>query len=333
MASHPAVLEAVMEGLGNYGLNVAASRKTTGNHPVYHQLETALQRFFGAEKAVLTSNGYLSNLVLLQGIQLGVDVVLMDEKGHGSLLDAAAVAELRVVKFKHRDAADLASKLGRYRGKRVLVATDGVFSHDGRVAPLVEYLALLPPDGRLLVDDSHGAGVLGDRGRGTLEYCGITDDRTIQTITLSKAFGVYGGAVLCDAETRTGIMTRSRIFVGNTPMPLPLAYGALKAVELLKNPHYRKHLQSHIKRLKTGCSLSETWPGISPVIGVAPHNPAGAKELGRALRKENVFPSFIKYPGGAAEGYFRFALSSEHSTEQIDALARALKEAKETTTM
>ena len=197
LASHPRVLAAARRGLKQFGLNVAASRKTTGNHSLYEELERALARFFQAERAVLVSNGYLTNLAVAQALCGEFTHALVDVRSHASLADAAFALEATVVPFAHRQPADLKKQLGKLGNRtRPIVCTDGMFSHDGSAAPLAEYLAALPANALLLVDDSHGAGVLGPAGRGTPSHCHVRDARVIQTITLSKALGAFGGAIL-----------------------------------------------------------------------------------------------------------------------------------------
>ena len=115
-----------------------------------------------------------------------------------------------------------------------MVLTDGMFSGDGSAAPLAEYLKILPKDALILVDDAHGAGVLGRTGKGAVEHAGVSRRRVIQTVTLSKAFGAYGGAILGTAKLRQRILDRSRMFVGSTPLPLPLANAALAGVRILQ---------------------------------------------------------------------------------------------------
>ena len=212
LSSHPEVLRALREGLDRFGLNVAASRKTTGNHALYGQLEQKLAEFFGVEAAVLISNGYMTNLAVAQALAGEFTHALIDERAHGSLLDAAKLLDCPVRTFKHRDpasAANAAREVGR-KAKLVLL-TDGLFSHSGEMAPLDQYLQLLPANTTLLVDDAHGVGTLGKTGRGTAEFLGVPGRRLIRTITLSKAFGVYGGAVIGSYAVRKKIVARSRL--------------------------------------------------------------------------------------------------------------------------
>jgi 7-keto-8-aminopelargonate synthetase-like enzyme len=328
LSTHPKILAAVKQGMARYGLNVASSRRTTGNHQLYLDLEAVLAKFFGAESALAVSTGYAGSIVAAQALAGEFSHALVDERAHVALSEAATALNCPVFKFKHRDADDLARAVKRCgHGARPMVLTDGMFGHDGSIAPLRAYLQALPRDGWLLVDDAYGAGTLGQHGRGTLEFAGVSRARVIQCVTLSKAFGVFGGAVLGPRKLREKIFARSAMFIGSTPLPLPLANGALAAVKLLSHSNaYRQRLQQNTARARNvlsqaGLSLPAT-PG--PIITLPTLSPAATRRLTRALLAAEIFPSLLKYPGGSAEGYFRFVISSEHSRRQLDSLVRVL---------
>ena len=328
LASHPAVIQAVNTGLRRFGLNVAASRRTTGNHSLYLKLEKQLAEFFHADAAVLVSNGYLTNLVATQALAGQFSHALIDEKAHASPADATQFLNCPVLKFKHHDAADLARTLARCGGgARVVVLTDGMFAGDGSIAPLRDYLKLLPPDGLLLVDDAHGAGTLGKHGGGAMELEGVSRHRVVQCVTLSKAFGGYGGAVLCSRKLRDQIVTRSSIFIGSTPLPLPLANAACTALAIVKrDPSLRARLNRNSNYVKdslrrAGLALADA-PG--PIVPFQLKRSIQIPRLHRELLAAGIFPSFIKYPGGPAKGFFRFVISSEHTKSQLDKLLRVL---------
>jgi 7-keto-8-aminopelargonate synthetase-like enzyme len=329
LASHPAVLAAVRDGLRRFGLNVAASRRTTGNHPLYPELEKQLARFFGAEAALLTNSGYVTNLVVAQGLAGQFSHALLDARAHAALQDAAPFLNCPVLTFEHRDAADLSRALQRCGpGARPIVLTDGMFSHDGSVAPLKAYLKLLPADGLLLVDDAHGAGTIGRSGRGTVELAGVSRARVVQTITLSKAFGVYGGAVLGSRSLRGRLAATSHAFIGSTPLPLPLANAAGAALRVLRTDRrLRQRLEQNSSFVKNtlrdaGLALPDA-PG--PIVALhfadAKHN----ARMTRALLAANILPPLIQYLGGPAHGYFRFVISSEHTPRQLKNLVQAVK--------
>jgi 8-amino-7-oxononanoate synthase len=329
MASHPQVITALQVGVKKYGLNVAASRLTTGNHVLYRKLESALAGFFGAESALAVSTGYVTNLVAAQALAGSFSHALIDEGAHPSLSDAARLLDCPVLQFKSQDPEAVARAVQRCGPQaRLLLLTDGMFSHDGSVAPLAEYLAVLPKDAVLLVDDAHGGGVVGRTGKGAVEHAGVSRRRIIQTVTLSKAFGAYGGAILGSASLRQRMLDRSRMFVGSTPLPLPLANAALAGVQILKADRgIRRRLLTNAAYVKAasreaGMTLPEA-PG--PIVRLVPRRASDAARLRRALLAAGIFPPFIKYPGGPPTGYFRFVISSEHNRAQLDALLRVLR--------
>ena len=329
LASHPAVLKAAHDGLKNFGLNVAASRLTTGNHPIYQTLEKELANFFDADDALLLPSGYLTSLAVAQSLAGNFSHALVDERAHAALLDAANLLDCPVLKFKHRDASIFAQAIARCgRGARPIVQTDGMFSHDGTVAPLKAYLTHLPKDGLILVDDAHGAGILGATGQGSLEAEGVSRRRIVQCITLSKAFGAYGGAILGTPALRKQILQRSRLFVGSTPLPLPLANAALQSVKILKtDKSLRLRLFQNSDYVKTalreaGFEIPKT-PG--PIVPLHLQRESEVAALRRNLLAAKIYPPFLKYPGGPAKGYFRFVISSEHSRSQLDNLIGVLR--------
>jgi len=330
LSSHPAVVTAIHSGLKKYGLSVAASRKTTGNHSLHEKLEARLAGFFGAPDAVLLSNGYATNLVLAQALAGKFSHALIDERAHGSLVDAAVFFDCPIIRFPYRDAAAVTRIVQRIgQQSRPVLLTDGMFSHDGELAPINAYLRVLPRDAAILLDDAHGAGTLGKTGKGTVEQPGVRSNRIIQTISLSKAFGVYGGAVLGQRSLCNRIRERSRLFGGNTPLPLPLVNAALRAVQIVKSDKsLRLRLERNLRYVKgelcrTGFAIADT---PSPIISVVPRRARDVLRLSKSLLARQIYPSFIRYPGGAASGYFRFAISSEHSLEQLGNLVRVLSE-------
>ena len=328
MSRHPAVVRAVSQGLERLGLNVAASRMTTGNHDVYEELETRLAEFFSAPDALVVPTGYLTSTLVAQAMAGDFARVLLDERSHPALLDAAMHFGCPIEAFGHRNPEALRGKV-RQEGSRgrLVVLTDGMFSLDGSVAPLRDYLACLPRTAMLLVDDAHGAGVLGRSGGGSPDHEGVRRDRrVVQSVTFSKAFGVYGGAVIGTRELRNRILRRSRAFLGSTPLPLPLAYAALQSVRrMARGSGMRLRLRrnaDHVKRSlrRAGFDIPEL-PG--PIVAVPPQTTTETRKLRRCLLEAGIYPPFLRY-AGAAEGLFRFVISSEHTRAQLDQLIAAL---------
>lgn len=329
LARHPVMEAAVADAAEAHGLGVSASRVTTGNHPLYGALERALARYFQAEAALLVPSGYQAGMAVAQALAGDFDLVLLDERAHVCLADAARFFDAPMRRFPHRDVEGLGRLLrGSGKSRRPIVLTDGMSSRDGLVAPLADYLGVLPPGGVILVDDAHGAGIVGATGQGTLEEAGVNRRRVIQTVTLSKAFGAYGGAVLGSAALRKRIIARSGLFAGATPLPLPLAAGALAAVKLLRRQgaRMRRRLRANAQRVKqalrdAGRDVPDA-PG--PIVAVLPRNARGADRLTEALLAARIYPPLVRYPGGPPGGYFRFVISSEHTPEQLEALIAVL---------
>jgi len=287
-----------------------------------------LARFFRAPSALLVPTGYVSNLIAAQALAGTCSHVLLDDGAHPSLQDAAVLLKARVIRFRSRDPKSLAQTARRCGADaEILVLTDGMFARDGSVAPLAEYLEGLPKRARILVDDAHGAGVLGRTGKGALEQEGVTRERVIQTITLSKAFGVYGGAILGPKALRQRVIRDSRQFVGSTPLPLPLACAALASIGLhASGNQMRKRLHANARYLKeilrsAGLDIPD-FPG--PIVFFVPTGAAQSRRLRSALLAAGIFPPFLRYPGGPGQGYFRFVISSEHTREHLNAAISAI---------
>lgn len=338
LGSHEAVLTAAHDGLRNLGLNVAASRLTTGNHPAYGELENDLAQFFATESATLVSSGYAAPLVAAQALRGEFEQVFIDERAHACLFDAArfVVAEdvassselgrsasASIHTFAHRSSESLANALANRRADSpVLLMTDGMFSHDGSVAPLLEYERVLPRGSIILVDDAHGAGVLGPTGKGTPEHLGMKSAHLLQTVTLSKAFGCYGGAVLGPAWLREKIFRRSGCFVGSTPLPLPIAHAARMSLQLAQ-PELLERLRQNSTFAKNAARAASLHIGetAGPIVSLAPESPETNQRIAEILQSAGILPPLIRYLSTQRQPYFRFVISSQHTREHLDLLA------------
>jgi 7-keto-8-aminopelargonate synthetase-like enzyme len=332
LAQHPRVIEALARNLVQYGISCGASRETTGNTSAHEELEHAAARFLGCEAALLAPDGYLANLVAAQALAADHDVALVDEKSHASLRDALIATRFRVVEYRHANAESAQRELQRVgaANTRVALFTDGVFPAHGSIAPLRELVRILPhARSTLVVDDCHATGVLGARGRGTCEHLGLSDPRVVITTTLSKAFGCFGGLIVCSRDRVRSMRERSRAYVGSSPIPPALACAGSAAIaELAADPSRLSRLRTNIARLRSRfVELGLTAPVHDlPVFPFTLDSIERMQRVHADLVASGILAPYIRYPDGMDDqrGYFRVALSAEHTDEHIDRLASAL---------
>src|SRR3954468_24317366 len=259
LAAHPAVGEALARAATRWGSGASASRLVCGDFVPHHELENALARFESGEAAVLFGSGYAANCGLLPTFAGSDDVILSDALNHASLVDGCRLSRARVEVYAHGNPEALGDSLRRARAsgaRRILVATDTVFSMDGDVAPLRAIAGLCDREGAILaVDEAHATGVLGPRGAGLVAELGLESRIDLRMGTLSKAAGVLGAYVVCSRACRDLILNRARSLVFSTALPPAIAEAALVALALLSGAEgeaRRGRLRHSIDRLASG---------------------------------------------------------------------------------
>jgi 8-amino-7-oxononanoate synthase len=328
LGRHPEVLRAMRAALELGTTQPGASRRTTGGHAWYREAERAVARFARMPEAAIVPCGYLAPLAAIHALRAESTHVLVDDRVHACVNDAANASGLPQERFPHGDCAALAVRLRAFgRSARPLVLCEGVQGTRGACAPADQYLRALPRRGRLLVDDAHGFGAVGPGGRGALALLGISDPRVVLTVSLAKGFGVGGGAVLGPREFIENLRRSAAAFVGTTSMPLTVAAGIRAAADVLgREPARAERLRANTRRLH---ALLPEHPELSnhpdtPVTSVIPATPRRREAMRRALLEAKIFPSFIQYLSGPASGFLRLAMTSEHSSEDVERLALAL---------
>lgn len=331
LSQNPDVHRALMVTLDEQGLSLSGSRMTTANHVLYGELEEAIARFFASEAALLTPTGYAANTVLFQGLADEFDCIFLDERAHGSLTDASLCAGFQPVFYKTCDLDDLRQKLKeRLKGKeRPLIATDSIFASIGDTPPLEGLVAIAKEhDGMLILDDAHAVGVVGDNGKGSWSEWHLDREAIIQVGTLSKAFGTYGGFIIGSHGLVEKVRSSSRAFIGATPIPIPIAAAAKKAIEVLDRDADRilrlRDYALNAKKLLRSYGLPQ-FDSPSPILSVTLGDADLNHKFGDHLRDWGIFPSFIDYPGSPPGGHFRFTLSSAHSSMDIEALMESIR--------
>jgi 8-amino-7-oxononanoate synthase len=326
LSQHPAVVAAAAAAAVRYGAGAGSARLVTGNHPLYEELERRLAALKGTEAACVFGSGYLANLGIIPALAGPDDLILLDELSHACIHAGAKLSGAAVHSYRHGDAAHAEELLLVHRaGKaRALIATDGVFSMDGDLAPLAALSQLGRRfDAWLLTDDAHGLGVIGG-GRGSSFSNGAAVDVPLQMGTLSKAVGGYGG-YLCASRAVIDLMrTRARSFIYSTGLPPPVIAAAIAALDVIEGePAYAALPLRKAKLFARALNLPEAQSAIVPVIV---GNTEAALKASEFLQNEGFLVVAIRpptVPAGTAR--LRFAFTAQHPDAEVERLAAAVR--------
>jgi 8-amino-7-oxononanoate synthase len=327
LTQHPAIKQAAIAAIEQYGAGSGASRLVTGNHPLYAQLEARLARIKQAEAAVVFGSGYLANAGIIP-VLIGRDgLVLADELSHACLFAGAQLSRGKVMTFRHNDLAHARELLERHRAEhdRALMVTDGVFSMDGDLAPLAELLALANEhDAWLMSDDAHGLGVVGG-GRGSSFVGNSHIPVPLQMGTLSKAVGAYGGYLCASSAVIDLIRNRARTLIYSTGLPPSCVAASIAALDLIeREPGYAALPVQKAKAFTKAAGLPEAQSPIVPVIIGAEEATLVASQM---LAEEGYLAAAIRPPSvPAGTARLRLTFTAQHPDEQIARLAGLVRE-------
>jgi 8-amino-7-oxononanoate synthase len=325
LSHHPEVKAAARRAIDAHGTGAGASRLITGDHPLFGELEGRLAALKGTEAACVFGSGYLANAGIIPTFVGPKDLVLVDELAHACIWSGAQLSGAEVVSFRHNDTADLEAKLGERRGSagKALVATDGVFSMDGDLAPIGEISRVCQAhDAWLLVDDAHGLGVVGDGSGSAKLFPGARVD--LQMGTLSKAIGGYGAYVCATGPVIDFIKTRTRTVVYSTGLPPANAAAAIAALDIIaREPERVAAPIARARRLTAALNLAPAESAVVPIVlGEAETALAAAQDLEeKGLLAVPIRPPTV--PAGTAR--LRLAFSAEHTDAQVDQLIEAVR--------
>jgi 8-amino-7-oxononanoate synthase len=327
LSRHPLVKQAAVAAIQKYGVGAGASRLVTGNHPLYGELEIKLASLKGAEAAVVFGSGYLANTGIISTLIGRNDTIFVDELAHNCILAGAKMSGAATRIFRHNDIEHLAGQLAgeRAKHKHALIATDGVFSMDGDLAPLPALAALAEKyDAWLMVDDAHGVGVVGG-GRGSTFAFTPKPSVPLQMGTLSKAVGGYGG-YLCASRAVVDLMkTRAASLVYSTALPPATVAAAIAALDIIASDTETVAKPLAKARLFTrALGLPEAASAIVPVVLGDAKAALAAAEL---LESEGFLVAAIRPPTvpiGTAR--LRFTFSAAHEDGDIQRLAAVVAE-------
>jgi 8-amino-7-oxononanoate synthase len=331
LANHPDIVAAFHRGLDEFGSGSGAAHLITGHSRAHHALEEELAAFLQRPRALLFSTGYMANLGVMSALLGRGDRVFSDHTNHASLLDGARLSGARLLRYRHSDVDDLESRLVNAPAGELLVATDGVFSMDGDIAPLEKLAGIAARhDAWLMVDDAHGLGVTGPGGRGSVAQAGL-DATQVPVLmgTLGKAVGTFGAFVAGSDELIETLIQEARTYIYTTAPPPALATATRVALQLVQKEDWRREqLQLLVKRFRRGAqqlglALCDSETPIQPLITGAA---AEALRLSRALREQGILITAIR-PPTVAEGKsrLRITLSAAHTEQQVDRLLEALE--------
>lgn len=352
LSQHPQVIAAWRDA-SSQGVGSTASALVCGHYAVHDALEREMADWLETPRALLFGSGFVANLAVLQALLREGDTCLQDRLNHASLIDAAKLSGATLRRYPHVDAEGAARQLhnaamhrtpagdSASRGRDAptpglsLIATDGVFSMDGDIAPLRELATLAHANDALLyVDDAHGIGVLGAHGRGSIADAGLcTRDVPLQLATLGKALGTYGAIVAGDADLIGHLAETARGHVYSTALPPALAAASLAAVRIARDADDRReHLRTLIARfrehaLRTGLELLSSTTPIQAVMALDDRR---ALAMSRALENDGLWVSAIRpptVPEGRAR--LRVTLTALHRDADVDRLVDALAHARD----
>lgn len=330
LARDPRIIEALQNAANESGVGSTAAHLVCGHRREHAQLEDALCAWTGREAAMLFSSGWLANLGAMQALLARDDACVQDKLNHASLLDASQLAGAALKRYPHNDVAAAARQLASAGGKPALLATDGVFSMDGDVAPLRELASLCTREGAtLMVDDAHGLGVLGPRGAGSVDEANLSQEEVpVLMATLGKALGCMGAFVAGSRALIEGLTQFARTFVYTTAMPSALAAAACEAVRTAREEGWRRQkLRALVAQFRTGASqlglaLMDSATAIQPIVlGDAERATAAS----RTLEDKGFLVTAIRPPTVAAgKARLRVTLSAAHDATDVDRLLAAL---------
>ena len=322
LTQNPAIKQAAIAAIEEYGAGSGASRLVTGNHPLYAQLEARLALFKHTEAACVFGSGYLANTGIIPVLIGREGLVLLDELSHACIYAGAQLSHGTVMTFRHNDVTHARELLAAHRGKHnhAMIVTDGVFSMDGDLAPLADLLAIATElDAWLMSDDAHGIGVVGG-GRGS-SFVGNSQVRVpLQMGTLSKATGSYGGYLCASGPVIDLMRNRARTLIYSTGLPPACVGAAIAALDLIeRDPAYAARPSQRRRTFTRRAGLPEAQ---SPIVPILVGDEEAALAASRLLENEGYLAVAIRpptVPPGTAR--LRLTFTAQHPDDHIERFA------------
>jgi 8-amino-7-oxononanoate synthase len=327
LADHPRLRRAAADAALSLGTSAGASRLISGSMSIHAELEAGLAEFKGTEAALLFGSGYLANTGTIAALAQRGEVVFSDELNHASIIDGCRLAGAETFVYRHADTEHLEWGLRRAAGRAALIATDGVFSMDGDIAPLPELAELAHCHRcRLLVDEAHATGCIGPGGRGSVAAAGLSGEVDVIVGTLGKALGGYGAYVCGSASLVDFLVNSARPFIFSTAPPPPAVAAAQAALELLvERPERVERLGANAAALRRGLRSEGLEPigSETQIVPLVIGEADDAMALCERLLAEGLFAQAIR-PPTVPPGTCRLRLTTM-ATHRMSELRRAAK--------
>lgn len=338
LANHPKLIATMQVAAGDSGVGSGASNLITGHHRYHDTLEKRLAEFVDMPAALVFSTGYMANIGVLGALAGRGDAIFADKLNHACLNDGGYYSLADFQRFPHNDVAVLERLLQKSTAKRKIIAADAVFSMDGDIAPIPEYLRLCEQyDAYLYIDDAHGFGVLGAHGQGSLNHFGLKSPRIIMMATLGKAAGVAGAFVAGEQIVIDYLIQTAKSYVYSTPAPPALSATLIESVSLIeKGDDLRAHLQHLIRTLKSHLNLSkwQLMPSETAIQPLLVGKNQAVVSLSEYLQKLGILVPAIRPPTVPANtARLRISLSAAHQEQDVIKLAEAINQAEKTLTI
>jgi 8-amino-7-oxononanoate synthase len=324
LTNHPEIKKAAAEALAAYGTGTAGSRFLNGTLEIHVELEERLARFMRREAALTFSTGFQVNLGVISSLVDRRDAVILDNLDHACILDGARLSFGRVLKYQHNDMDSLEERLRGIepdRGK--LIVVDGVFSMEGDIADLERIVELKKKYGaRLMVDDAHGVGVMGENGRGTAEQLGVEDETDLVMGTFSKSLAAVGGFVVGDRPIIEWVKHHARSLIFSAAPPPASVASVIKAIEIIeREPERRRQLWDNTRYMKHELTTLgfDTGESASPVIPLVVGDDMTAFRMTIRLQEEGVFANPVVSPAvPPGRAMIRTSYMATHTREHLD---------------
>jgi 8-amino-7-oxononanoate synthase len=330
LTNHPRVKEAAIRAIEKFGSGCAGSRFLNGTLEIHEELEGKLARFFRKEAALVFATGYQTNLGAISALVGRNDVAIIDKYDHASIIDGCRLSFGHVKKFRHNDMNDLERILEGVKDKGKLIIVDGIFSMEGDIADLPSIVKLAKTYGaRVMVDDAHAIGVLGEGGRGTAEHFAVEDQIDLIMGTYSKSLAAIGGFVAGSKEVINFIKHIGRSMIFSASLPPSLVASVSAALDIIEEePQLRIQLWKNTQRMLHGYKILgyDTGTSETPIVPIIIKDTMKVYEMCKLLFENGVFVNPVVNPAvPTGRELLRTSYMATHTEEQLDKVLNAFE--------